>query len=45
MKTKDKGFMMKITTRGEYVLKHPHTLKDSGHIKWWAKILFWFKGI
>ncbi len=45
MKTKDKDFMMKITTRGEYVLKHPYTLKDDGNIKWWAKILFWFKGL
>lgn len=45
MGSKKKSFMMKITTRGEYVLKHPATLKDDGQIKWWAHILFWFKRI
>jgi len=44
MKNKD-NFNMEITKRGEWVLKHPNSLKDSGSLKWWAKIIVFCKGI
>jgi len=40
---KEKRLYMKITKRGEWILKHPYALNDNGNFKWWAKLFFWFK--
>lgn len=34
----DKKWYMKITNRGEWILKHSNGMKDDGSLKWWAKI-------
>ena len=48
MKKQEQVFM-KLTTRGLWMANNPkwawRMMKDSGYLKWWAKVYFWFKGI